>query len=346
MFPPGEVPPNGFPDLCHANPYVENGLLEWGNWLKNNITFDAWRFDYVKGFHPWMVENWMNNVSGWGVVEFWDGDKDKIFTYLDSTGNSVSAFDFPLYYTLRDMCNSNGAYDLQNLANTQYLGIVGSRPYQSVPFVANHDTDEITQNKLLAYAFILTAEGYPCVFWSDWVNPDLQEELNTLITIHNTFASGSTTVLHSDPDLYVAQRNGDPGCIVMINDKSGTTDWSGVTVQTKWVNTTLVDYTGQAFNETTDEYGYVEIWAPPQGYTIFAPEITEETTTTTTTTVETTSETMTTTETPSTSSETFTTSTESTTETSQEKTTSTTSSLLMISFIMGMVFIVKIRRKR
>ncbi|MHA2094193.1 MAG: alpha-amylase family glycosyl hydrolase, partial [Candidatus Hodarchaeales archaeon] len=91
----------GFPDLCHTNPYVHDGLISWGEWLRDDIGYRGWRFDYVKGYHASMVEDWMNIIGGWGVAEFWDGNKDLIFDYLDSTNNKVSAFDFPLYYTLR-----------------------------------------------------------------------------------------------------------------------------------------------------------------------------------------------------------------------------------------------------
>jgi alpha-amylase len=40
---------------------------------------------------------------------------------------------------------------------------VERNPYKAVTFVTNHDTDEI-YNKQLAYAYILTHEGYPTLF--------------------------------------------------------------------------------------------------------------------------------------------------------------------------------------
>ncbi len=256
-----------FPDLCHANPYVNESLLQWGEWLRDDIGYDGWRFDYVKGYHSSMVEDWMDVVGGWGVAEFWDGNKELIFSYLDSTENKVSAFDFPLYYTLRDVCNSDGSYDLRNLANPAFLGVMGNRPYQSVTFIANHDTDEIITNKMMAYAFILTSEGYPCVFWKDWQNPALKTPINVLVDVHNRFAKGSTTILYSDEDIYIAQRNGDPGCIIALNDG---TEWRGEYVQSKWSSSTLSDYTGQAFDEETNSEGWTEIWAPPKGYTVYS----------------------------------------------------------------------------
>ncbi len=51
--------------------------------------------------------------------------------------------------------------------------VVQDTPAQAVTFVDNHDTirdpgNAINNDKLLAYSFILTHEGYPSVFWMDW----------------------------------------------------------------------------------------------------------------------------------------------------------------------------------
>ncbi|GAH11314.1 unnamed protein product, partial [marine sediment metagenome] len=32
------------PDLCHANPYVHDELIKWGEWLRDEIGFTGWRF--------------------------------------------------------------------------------------------------------------------------------------------------------------------------------------------------------------------------------------------------------------------------------------------------------------
>jgi hypothetical protein len=66
------------------------------------------------------------------------------------------------------------------------------RPAQAVTFVENHDVvrdNPISNDKLLAYAFILTHEGYPCVFWEDYFNsnlaqPDNQNGIDALIRVH------------------------------------------------------------------------------------------------------------------------------------------------------------------
>jgi alpha-amylase len=40
----------GMPDLCHRNPAVYTAILENAEWLINEIGFDGFRFDFVKGY--------------------------------------------------------------------------------------------------------------------------------------------------------------------------------------------------------------------------------------------------------------------------------------------------------
>lgn len=37
------------PDIDHTNTEVQLGLIDWMNWLKNEIGYEGFRFDYVKG---------------------------------------------------------------------------------------------------------------------------------------------------------------------------------------------------------------------------------------------------------------------------------------------------------
>ncbi len=272
----------GFPDLCHANPDVHDELIEWGRWLMDDLGFDAWRFDYVKGFSPSMVADWMDELGGFGVAEFWDGDLSLVEGYLDSAENTVSAFDFPLYYTLRDMANGAGTFNMRDL---DHAGLVGQRPFQSVTFVTNHDTDEIFEiTKPLAYAYILTAEGYPTVFWNDLFdssNADLPDAILNLVQIHNDYAEGTTSVLFADNDLYIAQRNGEPGLLVAINDCPF--DSKTVGVQANWNSQVLHGLTGQGYDLRTNSTGHVQISVPELSYSVFAPPLPINTTTATTT---------------------------------------------------------------
>ena len=79
------------------------------------------------------------------------------------------------------------------------LGLAGISPASAVTFVENHDTDlnsgdNVVFNKVLGYAYILTSEGYPCVYYRDYdMGPDgykLKPKIDNLIWIHEKLATG------------------------------------------------------------------------------------------------------------------------------------------------------------
>ncbi len=257
----------GFPDLCHEVPYVQDWLWKTnysvGYHYKNDIGFDGWRFDYVKGFAPWVVREWNNYLGGFSVGELWDTNVNYLEWWANEANSSV--FDFACYYKMND------AFDGNNLA-VLYDDMMWKRnPFKAVTFVTNHDTDEIW-NKMLAYAYILTHEGYPTIFYRDyeeWLN---KERLNNLIWIHNNKATGTTTILYADNDEYVARRNGyngEPGLVVYLNNSNV---WLERWVPTNWSSTVIKDYTGHSnWYPTTQGGGWVKIQCPPKSYTIWSP---------------------------------------------------------------------------
>lgn len=258
-------------DICYYNDYnyMGDGLKEWSAWLKYNVWFDGYRVDFVKGISYDYMASWNYTEpmkSSFVVGEYYDGDRNKINDWINKTG--AHAFDFPLHFTLKEMCNSSGYFDMRKLSNA---GLIGINSHKAVTFVSNHDTDKdhpIRNNKLLAYAYILTHEGYPTVFWKDYYIYGMKDAIRNLVWIHEHLASGSTNVLHADNDLYVARRNGYPGLIVGINDSNS---WKSKWVQTNWRNTHIHDYTGGLDDMYVGNDGRVKISVPPRGYTILAP---------------------------------------------------------------------------
>ena len=282
------------PDLCHRNPHVYTEMLEYARWLLEDIGFDGFRYDCVKGYGGWMVRAIQelralrNDVSfkPFGVGECWDSDR-AIQDWLDETNawsdNPACAFDFPLRYRLKDLCQSYG-FSLRELARKGTL--LTDRPFQAVTFVENHDVvrdDSIVNDKMLAYAFILTHEGYPCVFWQDYFSWGLAQSgyrsgIEVLVAVHEDYAGGDTSILFVDDDLYVMQRGGwgsQKGLVFVLNNKN---DWNGVWVQTKWGSTRFApaawrgrDDAGVPEVKTTNEYGWAEFFAPPRGYAVYVP---------------------------------------------------------------------------
>ncbi len=285
----------GMPDLCHRNPRVYIELIQYCRWLLEDVGFDGFRYDCVRGFGGWMVRSVQElralrdgrSFMPYAVAECWDSDRviDDWLGLADTFAeNPAGAFDFPLRWRLRDLCDTPG-YDLRDLA--QPGAVLWDRPRDAVTFVENHDVARETpvlHDKLMAYAFLLTHEGYPCVYWQDYFDWDLGQPgsasgIAALVAAHEKHAGGPTRVLHAENDLYVMQRDGDGaqgGLVLVLNNRGA---WYGAGVQTRWSNAQLApvawrgrDDTGVPDGERTDAAGWCELWAPPRGYTVYVPE--------------------------------------------------------------------------
>lgn len=287
----------GMPDLCHRNPYVYSELTEYSRWLIEDIGFDGLRYDFVKGYGTWIITAILErlyekdskiNFFPFGVGEYWDSDV-YITQWLKETNaftdNPVSAFDFPLRGRLKDLCDTYG-FSLKTLTEQGTLVTDGLADW-AVTFIENHDiirTDPIYNDKMLAYAYILTHEGYPCVFWQDYYNYGLaQEGLNSgiaaLVKVHEQYAGGSTDILYCDDDLYIMQRRGNEkqkGLIFVLNN---TRRWNGRLVSTQWASTHFIpiawrgkDNTDTPSDKYSDGLGASEFWAPPRGYVVYTPQ--------------------------------------------------------------------------
>jgi alpha-amylase len=295
-----EEPFDGMPDLCHHNPYVYGEILKMAQWLVDEVGFDGFRYDFVKGFGVWVIDaiqgmhyqkidpKTEKPFKPFGVGECWDstGAIDEWLNRVNATSeNPVLAFDFPLRGRLKNLCDVHG-YSLRNLPAPGTL--LTTRPKEAVTFVENHDivrTHPIVHDKLLAYSFILTHEGYPCVFWQDYYNWELGLEgtpngIAALVKAHEDHAGGLSSILHIDNDLYIMQRSGwqeQKGLIYVLNNRGDK--WNGSRVATRWKNTTLkaVAYSDHADGApqipTSDSSGAADFWAPPRGYAVYVPEL-------------------------------------------------------------------------
>ncbi len=280
------------PDLCHINPRVSTGILTHAKWLVEEIGFDGFRYDFVKGFGAWIVRAIHDRhytrdgqpVELFGVGECWAGD-DFIDSWLDAVNrwaeHRVGAFDFPLRYRLKDLCDTYG-FSLRRLAEGGVL--MKDRPFEAVTFVDNHDfagIDCVVNDKMLAYAFILTHEGYPCVFWKDYFNYNLAEAgepsgIERLVRVHESHAGGGTNLLFVDDVLYIMERTGagtQPGLVFALNNLGETLKMA---VRTGFRNRVLrplawrghgVMLEPQTLNTDTD--GWCEIEVSGRGYVVY-----------------------------------------------------------------------------
>ncbi|MCF8243224.1 MAG: DUF1939 domain-containing protein [Melioribacteraceae bacterium] len=294
--------------LAHDRDFVRDSLIVWGNYLTEELGFEGFRIDAVKGIDPAFAGAWLSAVANpnnyYAVAEYYGGTSDIDYWHNQTQnvhGGNVSMFDFPLRFALSDMCNNtSGAYDINNLYGAGLVN-AGFSGFDVSTFVENHDLDRIgydgsgdddpghhpiIYDKDLAYAYTIFSEGRPSVFFKDYFMYGFKGKIDTLIWIRQNFLGGGTTkgpdlnpwfiVEESNysSDLYVARRNGDdtnPEVYLLINDHP--TQWKGVWVNTSHANETFKDYTGQAENQPAQADGRTQFWAPPRGYTVFIPDL-------------------------------------------------------------------------
>src|SRR6267378_4036435 len=91
------------PDLCHRAPLVYTELINYARWLLEEIGFDGFRYDMVKGYGGWMVHSIQElralrdgtSFKPYAVGECWDSERT-IDDWLDEANawsdNPVGAF--------------------------------------------------------------------------------------------------------------------------------------------------------------------------------------------------------------------------------------------------------------
>lgn len=262
--------------------WIYNGLNSSGDWLTKALDLQGYRLDDVKGIST----DWLSAFLGYGTMygkfavgEYYDTNLSSVQYWVSTmmSGRS-SAFDYPLRDQLKQMCNSPSSF---NMANLDHAGLAGTDPAHAVTFVENHDTDRsdpIVQNKALAYAYILTSEGYPCVFYKDYSTDSgcygMQSTIGNLMWIHEKLASGSTTQRWKNNLVFVYERTGGQHLLVGLNNNTGY--GYNLTCATGFgANVHLHDYTGHAPDVYTDGSGNVSLSLPAavsgMGYVAYAP---------------------------------------------------------------------------
>ena len=289
----------GYPDLCFSFGKAYTDMKAWLVWMKStaNAGFTGgWRFDYVKGFAGWVCKD-MRAASGspWCVGEYWDANTTTLNNWANASASSV--FDFALYYTMKDICNNTGGGGwLPNVFDPN-KSFASKWDARAVTFVGNHDTDEISSDKMMAYAFILTYKGYPCLYWKDYYNYGLAagggsgsgwgNGIKQLVWCREKLAAGGSaiSILKSNDGDWISYGAGgysasQPGYIVVINDNSSVWKGGWVTTGNGYLkNKTLKAYawsstkSGQNYapaNKFCAADGRVEVYAAPRGYAVYS----------------------------------------------------------------------------
>ena len=172
-------------DWDHKNSQVQAMCRAYLKWLKAEMKYDGFRFDYCGGYHVSHINDYVSNAKPYfSVMEYWYGDASVLKSRVDEASKNTLTFDFANMYTaFRDgiAANSYG-----KLVNSGLRG-QGYSKY-AVTFIDNHDTfnrgsDGVTDIcgkgdgssinnssvMLQCNAYLLSMPGVPCVFYPHWV---------------------------------------------------------------------------------------------------------------------------------------------------------------------------------
>jgi alpha-amylase len=136
------------PDVCYLDAdhggggngkYMRDRAREWFVWLTKQIGADGFRFDAVKHYEAYVVEDLLYNAMGdrldyFSVGEY-VGSQQQLDAWVDQVQNRAGTFDFPLREALAQVVDGSGFFDMGSLPNAQQKNRL-----KTVPFVNNHDT--------------------------------------------------------------------------------------------------------------------------------------------------------------------------------------------------------------
>lgn len=215
----------GMRDLDHLSKRVQEEVIDYLKFLRDDIGYVGFRYDLVKGYGARFTRLYnQGSKAKFSVGEYWDGSYDKVKEWLDGTATDdgiiqSAAFDFPNKYALNEACNKSQWDKLmwrRNYTLPQPAGLIhmdGLQRY-AITFVDNHDTernanDAVSSNIMAANAFILTMPGTPCIFYKHWKTH--KEELKGLIKARRDAGIHSQSlvkVLETNSSGYVAEVTG------------------------------------------------------------------------------------------------------------------------------------------
>ncbi|MDE6258547.1 MAG: alpha-amylase [Muribaculaceae bacterium] len=216
---------DGCRDLDHTNANVQNNCKNYVKCLKEKYGYAGMRYDMVKGYGGQYnkIYNTYADVE-YSVGEYWDSNYDAVAAWIEATGKTSAAFDFPCKYAINEAFASGDLRKLVWKANgttDQPAGMIHWwYPRYSVTFVDNHDTyrdgSAFKGNVAAANAFILMSPGTPCVFLPHY--QEYKADIQNLINIRNAVGINNESevrVIQSTADCYMAEVTGTKGKAVV-----------------------------------------------------------------------------------------------------------------------------------
>lgn len=229
-------------DWDHCNATVRDMCKAYLKWMKNDMLFDGFRYDYCKGFHNSHIGDYNSAAKTYfSVMEYWDGNPDVLQSHLSDAGWNTLTFDFGTKY----QAFNNG------IAGFNYSGCMGSgllgagKAKYAVTFVDSHDSYQRDGNEfgglgnsmtaalkdrlLQCNAFMLSMPGVPCVFYPHWVV--YKDEINAMIVARHNAGVHSESAVSDEGDAsgYRATVQGKNGTLIIELGNRVSSSQSGYT---------------------------------------------------------------------------------------------------------------------
>lgn len=216
------------PNIDHSQDFVRRDIKEWLCWLRDEIGYDGWRLDFVRGFWGGYVKDYLEaSEPFFSVGEYWDSlsyaygqmdynqdsHRQRIVDWINATNGASGAFDVTtkgILHTALEKCEYWRLSDEKG----KPPGVMGWWPSRAVTFIENHDTGSTQGHwrfpagkEMQGYAYILTHPGTPTVFY-DHLYSHYQQEIAKLISIRqrlNIHCRSLIKITKTDREVYAAE---------------------------------------------------------------------------------------------------------------------------------------------
>ena len=247
----------GARDLDHTNSRVQENCKTYVRFLVDYLGYGGLRYDQAKGFDPKYNKMYTEACKvKYSVGEYFDGQYGLVTGWINGTGKTSAAFDFPLKFKINDAFNNN------NWSVLSDKGVAGdpNMSQWAVTFIDNHDTYEDhnkmgnTANMLAANAFILAMPGTPCIFLKHW--QAYKEEIGKMILARKAAGVTNTSTITYQGEwgggyrLEVEGSNGTIRCLSGYVTDLDDTGWTPVSIG----NSTNQNYAFYVSNNVVVDY--------------------------------------------------------------------------------------------
>ena len=190
-------------DLDHHSRATQQKIITYLNYLKDELGYVGFRYDYARGFEPKHFAYYNTMVRPtFSVGEFWGTAydiKQWIKGVYDEGGFQSAAFDFPLQEQIRQAFNDGSGHNFRVLKNDGLIWDYRFKRY-AVTFIDNHDTfkdlptdasnsnyqHRVNSQIVEANCFILTMPGTPCLFYPHFMHPQWHDIIARFVKARRT----------------------------------------------------------------------------------------------------------------------------------------------------------------